>query len=409
MPIVDKTSNKILPANARAADVADKAIKEITPVQQQRSMATFRVQGYQGILYSRLTQGSKCSCQSSQKQINTALNKDGKASSNAISTLITGKDTFEIAPYGASNWDFNNPTASLQTSPQAPGNQGQSQFDVVHKGTYPNGRLTDEADFGDNGPVDPTFSIEDLVGGFDASHMGLSDVSCAVCFGTGFVSGYSPFYGYRKVLTVTDVGFNGNVDFSDKPFSATASVFTFYVVLPKQPVGVDVFRVMYRHTPVNAIFSVDGVPIDSTRKLLSMCDGLMHNVQVTLPGGSLFTHVELQFNLSHESAFFEFPKISQGSDTSLREQFEPFQISLSPNIPNLNSQDVIVDSVLNKTMVVQSVSPWNSRNRAILGWECNVRVIQPSELYRILPYRGRVLTKPQTTVGSHDNLGFRRA
>ena len=83
---------------------------------------------------------------------------------------------------------------------------------------------------------------------------------------------------------------------------------------------------------------------------------------------------------------------------------EPFQIVLSPNVPTINSQDIIVESQLGKVLVVQSVNTWKSRQRSILGWEIQVRVIQPQELYRILPPRGRIMSKDRTTLNSRDNV-----
>ena len=71
--------------------------------------------------------------------------------------------------------------------------------------------------------------------------------------------------------------------------------------------------------------------------------------------------------------------------------------------------DVIVESQLGKILVVQSVDTWKTRQRSILGWEIQVRVIQPQELFRILPARGRIKSKDRTTEFSRDNVrgGYR--
>jgi hypothetical protein len=42
MPVLDSTNSQVPSANARAADVAEKAINEIMPEMQQRSMSAFR-------------------------------------------------------------------------------------------------------------------------------------------------------------------------------------------------------------------------------------------------------------------------------------------------------------------------------------------------------------------------------
>jgi hypothetical protein len=122
-----------------------------------------------------------------------------------------------------------------------------------------------------------------------------------------------------------------------------------------------------------------------------------HVINVQLVNSEVWTHLEIQFNVSKESAYFEFPKLKKGSDITKIDTTEPFNIILSPNIPSLRPLDIIVESTFGKCLVVQNSDWWNTRNRQVLGWECTVRVIQPQELYRILPVRGRVLTKNVTT------------
>lgn len=102
------------------------------------------------------------------------------------------------------------------------------------------------------------------------------------------------------------------------------------------------------------------------------------------------THLEMQFGLSKEPVYFEIPKLTKTSDISLLEQQEPFQIIVSPDIPHLDSMDIIADSQLGKILIVQNANPWNTRNRNMLGYECQVRVAQPQELWNILPRRRHV-------------------
>src|ERR1700737_3071847 len=127
MPVRNNSSNnRIIPANARAADVAAKAVKEILPVQQMRNMSAMRVQGYPAILYTHLTQGRKCTCQSTQKQLNSRLGLDGKAKPGVINEMLTGAMEFDVSPYGTSS-TYTDPFSSV-TSPCAT-NQYQGQFD----------------------------------------------------------------------------------------------------------------------------------------------------------------------------------------------------------------------------------------------------------------------------------------
>lgn len=409
MPVVSRSNNGILPANARAADVAERALNEIIPIQQRRYYDAFRPQGITAVHYNHLTSGRKCNCQSANKQLAGRLNEEGKASEGHINELIlgTGVDangsfSFNITPY---NQDQQRVTGrSNETSPYAPVNKNQGVFDIATlDGDFPQADVVDEDGFGDNGPVS-AIDLDSLVGDFDASAFGFSDASCPVCFGTGFVGGYAPFHAHRQVLTVADVqSVGGEIDITKRPWVAdNVKTFSTIVVLPRGAIGVDVFRVWNVVTPVNATYTIDGIALTSVTQLLSFCDGKRHVVVATVNGS--FSHFEMQFNLTTESVYFEFPRRGKSADTALLEQTEPFQIILSPNVPTIDSMDIIVESQLGKVLLVQNVNPWTSRNRAILGWEAQVRVIQPQELYRILPRRGRVLNKDRTTEMIRDNV-----
>lgn len=409
MPVRDNSNNRILPANARATDVAKKAIQEILPVQQRRNFDAFAVQGYTALLYTKLDQGRKCTCQSSQKHINSRLGVDGKASQGTINQLLSGGLTFNVSPYG-SDFKRDDPFSNV-TSPAAPSNLNQGVFDIVAEDAsdYPTARVPSGPDFGDNGPIDSAFDIESLAGDFDASVVGYTDAHCAVCFGHGFVGGYSPFHGNRQVITVADVALSASViDYQAKPWSAEGPTFSFQALLPYGAIGVDTFRVMHNEKPVTANFTVDGLPAD-TVSVVARCDGKLHVIGVSLPLTQVWTHVEIQFVTSDQSAYFEFPKLTKGSDTAMLEQLEPFNILMSSNVPRLSPEDVIVESSFGKVLVVQNSNWWNTKNRDVLGWECQVRVIQPQEIFGVLPHRGRIMSKNQTSNLVHDNVtGARR-
>jgi hypothetical protein len=412
VPFVNPTNNRVLPANARASDVAEKAISEIIPVQQRRAYDAFRVQGIECLHYNHLTQGRKCLCQSAQKQLNGILDETGKADVGTLNKMLTGNMSFNITPYDH-NEDRVAPgsTARGETSPFAPVNKNQGVFDikVFDEPDFPLADQVDGPDFGDNGPVDP-IDIDQMVGDWDASTMGFSDVACPICFGTGFVGGFAPYHAHRQVFTVADVqlGLMSEIDTLARPWTAqTETGFNVITVLPAGALGADAFRVWNMAVPVNAQFTIDGTAITSVPQLLTYCDGKPHLIGATFVGK--FSHFEIQFNLTTESVYFEFPRRPSSADTSLLEQMEPFQIIISPNCPTIASMDVIVESQLGKVLVVQNVNPWNSRQRNMLGWEVQVRVIQPMEKFRILPARGRVPTKNRTTEMVRDNVrgGYR--
>lgn len=408
MPVRQSNNNRILPANARAVDVATRAIQEILPTQQMRYQDAFRVQGFEGVLYNRLYQGPKCTCKSSQKHLSSRLDESGKAKPGVINELMLG-ETFDVSAYGHS-MPRDDPFDSV-VSPAAPVNKHQGVFDNVGLETdsLPT-RVAEGNDYGDNGPVNVEFLIDELAADFDTNTLGMTEVSCAVCFGSGFVGGYTPLYGRRIVRTVDQVELEStdSIDASRAPWTATSSKFKFVETFPYGAVALDAFRVMRDYHPVAANFTIDGSAVNEV-SILKYCDGKPHLVEVTFPNTQVFTHVEIQFKTSTDDAFFEFPKLSKSSDISLLDNTEPFQIILGPLIPSVQVEDVFTDSTYGKALIVQSVNTWNTRNRQTLGWECQVRVAQTPEIYNYLPRRGRIQTKPQTSNMVHDNsTGYRR-
>lgn len=408
MPVKTSNNNRILSSNARQADVATRAIQEILPVQQMRYQSAFRVQGFEGVLYNRLYQGLKCTCHSSQKHLASRLDEQGKAPPGLLNELMTNS-VFDVSAYGRSR-PRDDPFSSV-VSPSAPVNKYQEGFDNVS--TRPDGlptRIPDGSGFGDNGPTDVEFDLDALAMDFDASSPGFNEVSCAVCFGSGFVGGYVPLYGRRIVLTVDQVELHStdSIDARQAPWKATTQGFKFSTVLPYGAVALDTFRVLNDHRPLPANFTVDGQPVNEV-SILRFCDGRPHLITVLFKEPVTFTHVEIQFKTSADDAFFEFPKLTKSQDLSLLDNTEPFQIILSPLVPSVQAEDVFADSTYGKVLVVQSVNTWNTRNRQVLGWECQVRVVQTPELYNILPRRGRIQTKSETSNIVHDNsTGYRR-
>lgn len=396
MPFKTSSNNRVLPSNARASDVVSRAIQEIVPVQQSRNYSAHRVQGYKGLLYNRLYQGPKCSCQSSEQKINSRLNLEGKADAGFINELLTGQMEFTVTPYGRN-------LPSDVVSPFAPQNKNQGVFDIISKDGAGVPSRVETQGFGDNGALEE-FDINDLAGAFDASSVGMTDVYCAVCFGTGFVGGYSVFHGHRSVIPVDQVDLGStSLNLIDRPWSAESKDFSFQVLLPRGAVALDICRVMNNKDLVVANFTIDSQAVNEIT-ILKFCDGRPHLIEVNFSEPRKWTHVELQFALASDHAYFELPKTNKGSDISLLEQTEPFQISMASNVPNLQPEDLIVESSMGRVLMVQNSNGWNTRRRDLLGWECNVRPVQPQELYNILPRRGRIRTKDQTALGAHDNM-----
>lgn len=389
MAIKFRTNNRILPNNSRAVDVARTAIEAITPIEQQRSMNAFRVQGYPGILYTYLLSGRPCTCQSANHALKRRLNQDGTATEGFIDELLNGMGTVDVSPYVSTDPNTPNATSPLDYF---------YEFNGVSDLTFDMGRSniqTDAPSWGANGPSQVPQSDSTVSGSnqttYDPTVFGYNDSACPVCFGTSFIGGYAPQSATRLVLPVQDWDAPASeLLYNRKPWGMTAGTATTEVILPLGAVGVDSMLLYDNDRMVPFQLSVDGDTINNSFQLMQRCDGKLHTLKITAITN--WTHFELQFVTTKTSLFFEFPKLGKSADLSLLERTEPFQLILSPNIPTVNARDVIVESTQGKALVVQGTNPWNTKRGNILGWEVTVRPIQPQEILALLPKRGKVRT-----------------
>jgi hypothetical protein len=362
-------------ANARASDVAARLTESVIPLQQQKMAAAFRVQGVQAILYSQLKQGIRCSCHS-KNAVSSQLSPDGKASPGTINRVLSGNN------FGISNYQETPESEfdDFDEDPTSPKNIFNQWMGDLNTGIN---QPSDESRVNDDGQSLP--DIDDILGDFDLGSAGFSDVSCPICFGSSYVGGYSMYNGQRIVIVPKQMQTTSVLDLHTFELSAGRHQVT--TTFPRGAVGIDVFRAMRGDKAVPAKFFIDNQSI-ANHNILRYCDGMPHTLAVE--AGTPITHLELQFVISDQSVYFEFPKRTKTSDLSLLEQEEPFQIIVSPDVPIINTLDVIAESQSGKLLLVTNANVWNSRNRQMLGHEVMVRVTQPQELYRILPIRRHV-------------------
>lgn len=391
MPVLDRKSPGLVPNNARNADVASRLIDQIAAMQQQRTQAAHRVQGIPAILYSRINQGRPCLCHKHNNET-ARLSPDGKASTGAINRAIAGNTNFGISKYNPQEQDIELDPYDAPTSPLGV-NQWGGDLNIVGGIEVGNNQVEIEATMGDNGQFSPDF--DDMFKNFDMSTLGFSDVSCPICFGTGYVGGYSPFRTWRHVVVPTELQTDS---FFDLPsFELSRGTHKVTVTLPKGAISVDAFRVMLNTKPVPATIYVDGTNITvNNYPVIRFFDGRPHELTIECDGP--LTHIELQAAVSSESVYFEIPKLTRTADISFLDQQEPFQIIVSPEIPSLQSLDIIAEQQLGKVLIVQQANQWNTKNKQMLGWDCQVRVAQPQELWNILPQRRT--TSQKRTMGS---------
>ena len=407
MAFLNLTNNQLLPANQRASDVAAQAVEGIMPVLQQRTDAAFRVQGIQAIIYKRLFTGVKCSCQAHGPQLNQRLDTQGNADVALINQLITGNPQFGTSEYSGVDIHPMHYSGPEPTSEQLRGIWSD------YKEPELNTSLTSDPDSGvyDNGlATDPdvVLHMEQQYGGFDPSSLSFGEFSCPVCFGTGYVGGYSIYNGYRFVVQASDLDLpvDAELNVKDKPFSVTTTEFKTPLVIPRGFFGLDVLRVMNLKDPVSCSLTIDGVQA-SIAVIKAKADGRVHVLEGKFSKPTKMTHVEFQINLSDKSAYIEIPRLSKASRIDVINRLADFQILASPHIPLLEMRDVICESRYGNALLVQTTSDHQTRAGHRLDWEIDVRVVQPQEIFNLLPRRSPVSQMERPAKPSIGNIGRR--
>lgn len=459
MPIVSRTNNRVLPANQRASDVARKAVADLTLVERNRYHNAFKVQGIQGVLYHAMTCGQKCHCKNSGTAINSRLGLDGKASVGFLNEMLTGGLEFGVLPYATrpaspaesdpnisnralaapalapdpypSNGSFvidqdlvyPNPTPRAPpvkpTLPSLYESDGIDEFrpaagtpfDRYTKDplTHPGATVVGSG-VGPNGPI-ADMEFTDIIGS-DAGASSITDYNCPVCMGTGFVGGFSILNGWRRVLTFQDATAKfsapGDIYLEETVPHVSCTTAEFTLVLPAHGVGVDALRVWNLYSVVSPLIQVDGSALVSQQDLLRFCDGRSHTISLTFDQPSDFTHLEIQVNQSLDMYLFDLPKTTQSNTRSLLQNMQDMTILMSPKVPIVNPGDFLAECAYGTVLAIASVPAWNDNRRTVIGWECEVRPVQPQELHSLLPRR-RPLASLNSPPLVRDNVhGHRR-
>lgn len=422
MPISSRTNNKILPSNSRAVDVARKTLDTLIPIQQRRYANAFEVDSYETVVYTRLRHGTACSCQSQRKVAATLLGQDGKMPPGAMDQILTGGLEFKVNAYGARI----PPRPDLRAERGKPEQRNDDEdlfFDRLPnaKSAYAFDIVDDDMDNPSAVTVDPLgsgvngnaagpggTSLDDAVDNFDGEEF-LNDTKCGICFGTGFVGGYSVLNGLRIIIDPTNPGVevSGSIETNRQPYSFMADSVKVSVVLPRGIMGIDAVRVWNNDVPLdNATLKIDNLAY-SPQLLMALSDGKAHTFEVLFQDLTYWTHLELQFNMSNKRALFELPRMQEGSNMTLQDAIDDLTINASPSIPSLKREDVLVESTFGKVLIISSSTFWNDSKRNVLGWDVQTRVVQPSELLHALPRRK--LTRQKATYLVRDNKdGIRR-
>lgn len=432
MPIIFKNNNRLLPSNSRAADVAKSTIDRLIPVQRLRAHNAYVPQGYEAIVYHRLSSGLKCACRSKVAALMTRLDKEGNGDQGFINELLTGGGEFGVRPYGQRAADqmgktLNDgtifPSEAVQLAAQSTSLFSISQDTVAIPPINSNlpAKYETDMDFqppqmigtpldkwtsdpdsngftivpdgvGPNGPVgeDDVF-VEILPDAYDGLGLGITDRSCPICMGTSYVGGFSIYNGWRKIFNFqwpnADLGVGTVNTELFVPSVSGGTYATFQVIFPNHVIGVDALRCWNDTQVIPATFLVDNTVLKSEYDLIEYCDGTPHSLSIHFKQPTEFTHVEVQLNQSEENAYLDFPKMQKAGVQNVMESMQDFQLMVSPIVPLIRANDVVAESTYGKVLLVKNSNWSNDKHWAILGWECDARVVQPVEIYNLLPRR----------------------
>jgi hypothetical protein len=421
LPIKSRSNNRILPQNSRAVDVARRAMADLVPAQQRKYANAFEVNGHESVIYNRLSTGTPCSCMAHRQALGALLDEEGKMPQGTMNQLLTGGMQFRVNRYGERSGTREDlraargedpveaNTEAPQNNPLLPGARRLPDADYVAINLDDEVATTFENQDaeGINGNVRAQ-TIDDLVADFDTD-VSLSDSSCTVCYGTGFVGGFTVQGGWRLALSTQweNLEVTGLIEPNQTPHKFLAQEVVFTVVFPKGFVYLDAFRFWNnkeRVTPHQVL--LDNLAY-TPQLFAALCDGREHTITVRsdhIP--EYWTHLEIQVCQTTHASLLEFPKLTKGSDTTKLDPTQDVQLLASPLVPYLNPGDVIVESTNGKPFKINNTTPWNDRNRNVLGWNCNARVIQPEEMLALLPRRRKL--GQRTTNAVRDNVDQNR-
>ena len=179
-------NRRLKAANTKAVPYAIKRIETTAAVAQQRLDNTLKVNGFPCIVYNRLSNGVKCTCTQGVKNspITPILDVNGNASKAYIQELVQGS-SFEITPYAE----------TISDNAFSPVIYDVDRYKTQKKEYAPTTI--------DNDPLGTDLESELNIDNIEFNADMLMTGKCNICFGSGYVGGYSLHNGNRIVLDST--------------------------------------------------------------------------------------------------------------------------------------------------------------------------------------------------------------
>ncbi len=411
MSLRRRQSKKTLhPQNSRVAKVAADVVNNVAAVQQEKYDNAFIVNGFPCLVYSRLRQGLRCTCGGGHVEFKPATNitfdENGNATEDTLNSLL-----FDEKVEGNSNSLFS--VDDYSSEPSTSTEDGGYSINLTpHIDSVPEDNETNEyapdSSFidpellGDDDTIDEGSSIVNNI-------VGVTNVNCGICYGSGFVGGYSVLLGNRLVFDTQYKQLATDGYYVDK--QTTPNTFRkggenldahvdFIIPLPKFIEGIDALRVWDNSRQVFNVEILAGATVGSLvavneNNLSVFCTGAP--VYVRVKGPISFTHIEIQINLSKDVTYLEYPRFTKTGDPNVLDAVGDVNIVISPKVLHVDVNDMIVDLINQRIWRITSITDFKDRNVNIHGWEVNARLVQKYEKFSILPHRVNKQNQKNTT------------
>ncbi len=384
MPIVDRFSKAVPPRNNGSPNIARSSIDNLSVAIKQQYENSLSVNARPVLYYSKKLSGKRCTC----SHVNTT-NPDGTSGIVTIPGTVT-----VLAPQDFGTQDYIDRVLSGTT------------FSVDRYGTRPNSTTPITPPEGIPTPIldrtstqmgDPfsknveAESIDDFIetpAGENVLTSG-NPTSCAVCLNTGFVGGYDPLNFNRVVFDAQYLGWqNIALDNSVRPFAMISTgALAIMVPVPRGIVRLVTVKLWNNRKPVvNArITTYNSQPLTTTALQAA---GSILPLYIDLSDASTdhFTHLEIMFDIGNPPILVEWNKLQLEENLEVADQINDVSLIVSPSVPQVSLYDIIVEDVFNHSWKITSVGTNFDREKRVFGWGVNARVLQPYELYNLLPH-----------------------
>ena len=329
-------------------------------IYQKSYRGALMASGIRGQIYSALTGGTKCTC-FIQASI---LDDDGNLSPGAMGSILSGQSSSGRKTYKAMDLDL----------------------DLDAPDTYGDLTLADD-DLANIGPEEYD-TLEDI-------NFGYGQNRCGVCFGVGYVGGYSIANGYRLVADTqaNNTRTNFSVITAEQPnkfrydtkSNADGEVVFTLSEIPKQSQRIMSARIWNNDRPLASGSYTLSYGGQST--LDTWLSGSSNDLTVSVSTRNDFTHLELQFayNGEENEQWVDFPQIPSA-------MFEPDllgqRVTATLNLPydaNVNNRTVVRESKFGRTWQISEANPHYDNGGIMAFVEAEARLVGQNEIFNLLP------------------------